>query len=225
MILKLALLLVILSLGATPAIAEVNLVNKQGTSIEAERFHFQDEAGNQVTLKSFLNPKQPVFLAPIFFRCPGTCTVTLNTLFTDLRRLGYNPGKALQVVVFSIDPTETSSLAKDKKSSYMERFKYQAFADGFHFLTGDRETIHALTDKLGFHYEERDGQFYHPGAYYLLTPEGLIAKTYSGKPASLRKLREAIFFAANGRKLSSFEKMVNACAPKADSRATASAAQ
>ena len=44
-----------------------------------------------------------------------------------------------------------------------------------------------------------------------MTPDGKISKTLTGKPLELRKLKKYVFEAANGRKISSFEKMVMAC--------------
>jgi protein SCO1/2 len=206
-------LLFLIIVASVQVFAEVALLNRQGENINPANYEFTDESGKVVKLSEFFSPKKPVILAPVYYECSGVCTITLNQLFYDLKRLGFNPGKALQVVVFSINPKETPKLALAKKNTYVTKYGYQEFENGFHFLTGQQHTIERLTAVLGFKYEKAEEQYIHPGAFYILTPEGVISKVMSGKSLNIKKLQDIIFNAANGRKMTTFEKMVLSCKP------------
>lgn len=201
-------------LASTVVNADVKTVDRQGQQIQINNYNFTNENGEIVSLASFFNPKKPVFLVPVYFDCPGVCTLTLNQLFENLKKIKFNPGKALEVVVFSINPNEKSDLALKKKNNYLHRFKYEDYSDGFHFLVTDQKQITELTQELGFFYEKAEDGFNHPGATYLMTPEGKISKLLTAKNPPLKKLKDYVYQAAHGRKISAFEKMVLSCKKK-----------
>ncbi len=63
--------------------------------------------------------------------------------------------------------------------------------EGWHFLVGDEANIRKVTDAVGFkyRYDERQKQYAHPAAIYLLTPEGQMARYLYGieyAPADVR---------------------------------------
>ncbi len=202
----------LLSLGLSFSVkAEVSTLNRQGQQIQFEKYNFTDESGKTVNLSSYFQPKKPVFLVPVYFDCPGVCTLTLNQLFEDLKKMKFNPGKAIEIIVFSINPNENSELALKKKQNYLHRFGYENFSEGFHFLVADQKQISDLTEELGFIYEKKSNEYFHPGAAYLLTPAGKISKLLTTQNPSVKKMKNYVYEAAHGRKITAFEKMALAC--------------
>ena len=51
-----------------------------------------------------------------------------------------------------LNPGETPELARAKKAAYLERYKRDGAGNGWHFLTGDPQSISALTRAVGFRY-------------------------------------------------------------------------
>ncbi len=191
--------------------AEIMALNRQGQQIQFKKYNFLDESGKSVNLSSYFQPKKPVFLVPVYFDCPGVCTLTLNQLFENLKKMKFNPGRAIEIIVFSINPNEKSELALKKKQNYLHRFGYESFSQGFHFLVADQKQISSLTEELGFIYEQKENEYFHPGVTYLLTPTGQISKLLTVKNQSIKKIKDYVYQAAHGRKISAFEKMALAC--------------
>ena len=56
-----------------------------------------------------------------------------------------NAGSDFEIVAVSFDPRDTPKSASAKKAAYLERYKRPGAAEGWHFLTGDQQSIDALT--------------------------------------------------------------------------------
>jgi protein SCO1/2 len=91
-------------------------------------------------------------------------------------------GNEFEVITVSIDPTETSELAARKKSEYIAAYKREGVRGGWHFLTGDQESIAKLASSVGFRYvyDERTKQFAHASGIMISTPEGKLARYLYG---------------------------------------------
>src|SRR5262245_49340476 len=110
---------------------------------------FRDEYGREVRLGAFLGSR-PIILMPVYYDCPMLCSMQLNGLTAAMRVLSFTAGKDFEIVTFSIDPNETSDLARTKKEHYIRDYGRPGAERGWHFLTGDREAIHDLTDRVGY---------------------------------------------------------------------------
>ena len=68
-------------------------------------------------------------------------------------------------------------LAAAKKASYVESYGRPGAAEGWHFLTGEQESIDRLTSAVGFRYsyDTKHDQFAHPSGVMVLTPDELRA--------------------------------------------------
>jgi protein SCO1/2 len=161
---------------------------------------FRDEAGRTVRLGDYFGAR-PVVLALVYYECPMLCTQVLNGLVGTLKSFAFEPGREFEVVAVSFDPSEGSDLAALKKANYLARYGRPATADGWHFLTGDAESIAALTKAVGFRYvyDERIQQFAHGAALTVLTPSGVISRYFYGIEYSPRDLRLGLVEAAAGR--------------------------
>ena len=154
---------------------------------------FTDDAGKQVTLASYFG-KKPAILALVYYRCPMLCSEELDGLTSALEMVRYKPGKDFNIVVVSIDPTESTDLAAAKKRTYLKRYGQPETANGWHFLTGTQPNIDALTEAVGFRYVKiavpgsNATQYAHASAIQIVTPEGRLAQYYMGVEYSPKDL-------------------------------------
>jgi protein SCO1/2 len=151
---------------------------------------FRDESGQPVHLADFFQDK-PVILVLAYYRCPRLCSEVLNGLLDGLRAVPLNAGAKFNVVVVSFDPREGADLAAAKKRNYIENYGRPGTDDGWHFLTGDQESIDRLTEAVGFYYnyDPKSDQFAHASGITVLTPQGKIARYFFGIKFSPRDLR------------------------------------
>jgi protein SCO1/2 len=161
---------------------------------------FRDENGNLVPLGSFFG-KRPVVLALVYYDCPMLCTQILNGVTRAAKVLTFTPGKEYDIVALSFDAREKPADAASKKASYMRDFGHPETANGWHFLTGDPDSIKRVTDAVGFRYvwDANTAQFAHASAVYVLTPEGKLSKYFYGIDYSPKDMRFALIEASNNK--------------------------
>ena len=161
---------------------------------------FKDETGKTVKLGDYFG-KRPVILAPVYYECPMLCTEILNGLVRSLKALTFTPGQEYDVVVFSFDARDTTALAAAKKESYLKRYDRPGTAAGWHFLTGDLESIKSLTSAIGFRYvwDAHTNQFAHASAVMVVTPEGRVSKYFYGVEYASKDVRLGLIQAANNK--------------------------
>src|SRR5579862_8366286 len=161
---------------------------------------FKDETGNTVKLGDYFG-KRPVILAPVYYECPMLCTQILNGLVRSLKAVTFNPGQEFDVVVFSFDARDTAALAAANKASYLKRYDRAGTALGWHFLTGDLESIKALTAAIGFHYvwDAHSNQFAHASGVMVITPEGRVSKYFYGIDYASKDIRLGLIEAAQNK--------------------------
>jgi protein SCO1/2 len=84
---------------------------------------------------------------------------------------------------------------------------------GWHFLVGDEENIRKVTDAVGFKYsyDARQGQYAHPAAIYLLTPDGAVARYLYGIQFDPADVRLGLLEASEGRSISTTERLLLFC--------------
>ena len=147
---------------------------------------FVDDSGNAVTLGTYFGSKKPVMLSLVYYNCPMLCSEELDGMASALEMVHLVPGKDFDIVVISIDPSETPAIAAAKKAYYVKRYGHPETAAGWHFLTGQRPAIDAVADAVGFGYVRVPGpdgklsQFAHASSIELATPQGKIAQYYLG---------------------------------------------
>ena len=161
---------------------------------------FRDEHGNAQTLGSFFHGK-PVILALAYYECPNLCTLVLNGVLQAAHELKFDAGKEYQIVIVSFDARERPALAAAKKQIYIQRYGRAEAADGWHFLTGDKEAIAPLAQSVGyrFAYDESTRQFAHPSTMMVLTPQGKVARYFPGIEYPPRDVRLALIDASHER--------------------------
>lgn len=147
---------------------------------------FVDDTGKPVTLGKYFDGKHPVILTTVYYNCPMLCSEEMDGLTSALEMVNLVPGKDFQIVIISIDPTETPQLAAEKKAFYLRRYGHPETANGWHYLTGQQPAIDAVTKAVGFGYTRVPGpdgkltQFAHASSIEIATPEGKLAQYYLG---------------------------------------------
>lgn len=190
------------STGLPKALSDVRIEQKLDQQLPLDLV-FRDESGQSVKLGQYFGSK-PVVLALVYYDCPMLCTQVLNGMVTSFRVLPFQLGKEYDVVTVSFDPRETSALASKKKQVYVNYLpeKMRAGAsDGWHFLTGDQQSIAQLTDAVGFHYhyDEATKQFAHASAIMVATPQGKLSRYFYGIDYSARDLRLGLIESAENK--------------------------
>jgi protein SCO1 len=146
---------------------------------------FVDETGKSVKLGDYFG-KHPAILALVYYPCPLLCSEEMDGLTSSLEMVKLTPGKDFDVVIVSIDPSDTPAQAAKSKALYVKRYGRPETAAGWHFLTGQRPAIDAVTNAVGFGYVRVPGpdgklsQFAHASSIEIVTPEGKLAQYYLG---------------------------------------------
>lgn len=147
---------------------------------------FVDDHGQPVTLGKYFDGKHPVIVTTVYYNCPMLCSEEMDGLSSVLEMVNLVPGKDFQIVIISIDPTETPKLAAEKKAFYLRRYGHPETASGWHYLTGQQASIDAVTKAVGFGYVRVPGpdgkltQFAHASSIEIATPQGKLAQYYLG---------------------------------------------
>jgi protein SCO1/2 len=161
---------------------------------------FRDSTGNTVKLGDYFGRK-PLILNLVYYNCTMLCGEALAGLASAMRLIKFDVGNEFDVVTVSFDPRETPAMAAAKKIEYVKRYGRPSAASGWHFLTGQPESIDALTKAVGFQYQydEKSNQYAHATAIMVLTPQGRISRYFYGVDFPPKDLRMGLVEASQGK--------------------------
>ena len=168
---------------------------------------FVDDTGKTVRLGDYFG-KHPALLSLVYYNCPMLCSEEMDGLASALEMVKMNPGKDFEVIILSIDPSETPELAAKKKAYYVKRYGRPETANGWHFLTGKQADIDAVSKATGFGYIRVPGpdgkldQFAHASSIEVVTTDGHIAQYYLGVEYSPKDVMLGLI-EASGNKIGS----------------------
>ncbi len=168
---------------------------------------FVDDTGKTIHLGDYFG-KHPAILSLVYYNCPMLCSEEMDGLASALEMVKMNPGKDFDVIILSIDPSETPEMAAKKKAYYVKRYGRPETANGWHFLTGKQPDIDAVSKATGFGYIRVPGpdgklsQFAHASSIELVTTEGKIAQYYLGVEYSPKDIMLGLI-EASGNKIGS----------------------
>ncbi len=179
---------------------EVGVEEHLGSKISTD-LEFTDESGSKVPLSKFFDQQHPVILNLVYFGCPNICGFLLNGFTAGLKQMAWIPGNEFQVLTISIDPTEKSELANEKKKNYFKEYGKPEAEKGWHFLTGTEDQIKKLASEVGFKYkyDTDQKQYAHGAVIFVLTPEGKISRYLYGIEFNPRDLKLALLEASEGK--------------------------
>jgi len=168
---------------------------------------FVDETGKPVRLGDYFG-KRPAILSLVYYNCPLLCSEEMDGLTSSLEMVKLTPGKDFDVILISIDPSETPELAAKRKAFYLKRYGRPETASGWHYLTGQRPAIDAVTKAVGFGYVRVPGpdgklsQFAHASSIEIVTTNGKLAQYYLGVEYSPKDMLLGLI-EASGNKIGS----------------------
>lgn len=197
---------------ASEELERIGIEEHLGEKVDLD-LQFTDETGQTVTLGDYFRKDKPVVLSLVYFTCPMLCNLTMNGMNDAFGQLAWLPGEEYEVVSVSIHPEETPELALAKKNNYMKVLNRPGAENGWHFLTGSKESSEALAAQVGFKYfwNEAQQQYAHASAIYILTADGSISRYMYGITFPERDLRLSLVEAGDGKIGSSYDQLLLYC--------------
>jgi protein SCO1/2 len=185
---------------STPAIlSKVGIVQNLNAQIPPDLV-FRDETGKPVRIGDFFG-KKPIVLSLVYFDCPALCTEVLNGELRTMKAISLDLGKDFEALTVSFEPKDTPALARAKRDVYIGQYGRPEAAEHWHFLTGEQQSIHALTNAAGFQYayDSSIRQYAHAAAILVLTPGGRIDRYFYGVQYPARDVRLGLVEASQGK--------------------------
>ena len=184
--------------GRPALLRKVGINQKMGAQLPLD-VPFTDDHGRAVTLREYTG--KPFVLALVYYTCPSLCDLVLNGAVRGVRGLKFDAGREFDFVAVSFDPRENSTLARDKKASYVKAYGRPGAESGFHFLTGTEAASKMLADAVGFHfvYDPNTNQYAHPSAIMIVTPEGQVSRYFYGINYPARDVKLGLMDATGGK--------------------------
>ncbi len=152
---------------------EIGVDEKLGNTIPLD-VTFNDEEGNQVTLKELITG--PTVLALVYYNCPGICNPLMFELSNVMNKSDMEPGYDYNVIAISIDKFENPEKAREKKKEMLSGFDKEISPESWRFLTGSIENIKAVTNAAGFYFKREGAELRHAGTLIFLDKSGKICR-------------------------------------------------
>ena len=177
----------------------VTVDRQLGTSVPTD-LQFQNAEGETVTIGQYLDGTTPVILNLVYHDCPMLCGLMLDGFTKSLQSLSWTPGEQFKVLTVSFNHREGPPIAREKRQTYLERLDRAGAAEGWHFLTGDKEAIRKLTDTVGFnfHWVPEKKEYAHPTTQIFLSGKGVVTRYIYGIELPGGDVRKALVEASNG---------------------------
>jgi len=149
---------------------------------------FVDEHGHRVVLADYVDAHAAI-VVPAYFGCSNLCSLVMKGVASSVEASGLRPGRNLDVVVVSIDASDTPADALARKRDLVG-----ADAPGWHFLVGDASAIARFTDALGYRYvyDERGRQFAHAAGIVVTAAGGRVQDVLYGVAYPPEALRASV---------------------------------
>lgn len=179
----------------TPAeLAGVDIVERLGELAELDVLLIND-AGQMVRFGDYFNNgpmargpsgrAKPAILALVYYDCPVVCVVVMEHLRAAMNMISYIVGEDFNVLVVSIDHTNTTDMALGQKLASVFGYnkpQTDAVRAGWAFHTATAGNVRRLADSVGFKYTfiPEAGEYAHAPAIMVLTPEGRVARYFYG---------------------------------------------
>jgi len=193
----------------------VGVQQKLGDAVPVS-LQFQNEQGERVRLGRYFDGKTPVMMTFNYHRCPMLCRIQLRKFASSLSEMSWTAGEEFRVVTIDINSKESPEMARKAQQRYRPALdRPEQTLNGWHFLTGDREAIDAVTDAVGFNYqkiENRKQQFAHPTAVVFASGKGTISRYLTTLNPAPGDMRTALVEASNGNVGSIVDRAFLACA-------------
>lgn len=164
-----------------PASAPTSIrIDQKLNSVISPDWKFTNQDGKEVTTGELMS-KRPTLLLMIFYKCTGVCATELE----NVKKLVWamkkdNAGELYDLVVVSIDPTETPDMAHTKRLDLLKKYNRPEAESGIHYLVGDDKNIEGLADEIGFRYyrDPANNRITHPAGLTVVSPKRRITRYF-----------------------------------------------
>jgi protein SCO1 len=174
---------------------------------------FRNEAGEQVLLGDYFDGTRPVVITMTYHDCPMLCNLILDGFNRTLRDFAWTPGEEFDVISVSFSENDTPELAANAKRRYITELGRPEAGDGWHFLTGEKESIDALAAAIGFQFKwiESAQDYAHPSVLVFAGGTGHISRYLYGIEFPQRTFRTALVEASEGQIGTTLDRVILFC--------------
>lgn len=188
----------------TPQIMGTGIDENLGGQLPLDA-EFTNADGKTIHLSDYFAKDQnkPAIIAMVYYHCPITCTAVMEKLAQCLNNTDLVIGKDYRVLMFSINHRETTEDAVSLREMYVAGYlkgEDRTTREGWLWHTGRADQNRKLADALGFKYKMLDdGNFSHPVAIFMATPDGRVSRYLYGWEYLPRDVKLALMESASGR--------------------------
>ena len=171
----------------------------------------QNHFGDRISFGKYFADNKPAVFTLNYCSCASLCSVQLNAVLNGLKDMDWVPGDQFNMLTLSIDPEETSSLAAQKRGTYLEELEKEGAS--WEFMVAEQQVITDIADQVGYRYtyDEQSKQFAHPAVIMILSPDGTISRYLYGVSYSARDLKFALIEASEGKVGTTVDKVILSC--------------
>ena len=171
-----------------------------GDTIDLD-IEFRNDKDSKIRIGDIFDGKQPVILSFNYSNCPKLCSVQLENMAIAMRKIDFKVKEDFQVVSVCIDPLEQVATARKSKQKFVTFYGDEDSSDGWHFLTGRRDSVEVLADNCGVRYKYIPHQklYSHPPVFILLSPKGKVVRYIHGLNYEPITIKRALVEAAEGK--------------------------
>jgi len=163
--------------------------------------------GEATTLGRYFDGRRAVVLVPGYYTCTQLCGLVMHGVLEALGQSGVAPS-TWRVVGFSIDPSDTTSAARQREADDLAYARFLASngmwraeaPPALDLLTLDETAVTTLKQVLRIDaLRAADSSIDHAAGFIIATPDGRVTRHFSGVRFAPRDLRLALIEASQGR--------------------------
>ena len=167
---------------------------------EVPNFTLLNQDGKQIHTKNYRG--KTLLLTFIYTRCPfpDQCTLMSNNFAQIERALGQDPAlyEKTHLLSISIDPAyDTPEVLRSYGAAHTERYENETFAH-WEFAGGTSEQVKQIAQYFGLAYFPEKDQIIHGLRTVIISPQGKVAKIYTGNDWKPEEVLEEIRKASRG---------------------------
>lgn len=194
------------------AMQGVDVFEKRGQSLPLD-LTFTNARGEDVLLRDYFDGRRPVVLVLGYYDCPLLCDLVFNKTLSALKTLKLTLGDDYRAVTVSFDHTNTTAEAAGKQAAMLAGYDGEVGEAPWAFLTASAGNARAVADAVGYQYKylPETGEFSHPAAIVIVSPDGVVSNYLYGVEFPERQMRLALLDAADGKIGGVFDKILLFC--------------
>lgn len=190
----------------------MDVLEKRGDALPLD-LTFTNARGETVLLRDYFDGRRPVVLVLGYYDCPLLCDLVFNKTLSAFKELNLTLGDDYRALTVSFDHTNTTAEASGKQAAMLAGYDGEQGEEPWAFLTASAGNARAIADAVGYEYKflPETGEFSHPAAIVIVSPDGVVSNYLYGVQFPERQLRLALLDAADGRIGGVFDKILLFC--------------